>query len=147
MPGDEDRMSLRPDHMGSRERGLGSCNASRPGIPSGGKRAVPCSEAVSNGVVFKAICRQYGIPEPVAEFRFAAPRRWRFDWAWGESKVALEIQGGIFTSGRHVRGAAMLKEYEKLNTAASLGWRVLFVTPKQLSEPATYELIKVAVTF
>lgn len=43
--------------------------------------------------------------------------------------VAVEVQGGIWTNGRHTRGAALVKEWQKLNTAAALGWRVLFVAP------------------
>ncbi len=78
------------------------------------------------------LCRATGIPQPEAEHRFAPPRRWRFDFAWPESKVALEVQGGLFVQGRHSRGAALLKEHDKLNAAAALGWRVLFATPKTL---------------
>jgi hypothetical protein len=74
-----------------------------------------------------------GLPEPEAEFRFSPPRRWRFDYAWKEPyKVALEVDGAVFTQGRHTRGAGVLKDMEKLNAAAVLGWRVLKCTPKQL---------------
>jgi hypothetical protein len=73
-----------------------------------------------------------GLPAPVPEFRFAPPRRWRFDWALVEHKVAIEVQGGLFIQGRHSRGPALLKEHEKLNEAACLGWRVMFVTPNTL---------------
>jgi len=82
--------------------------------------------------LFSAVCRAAGLPEPVPELRFAAPRRWRFDWAWPELLIALEVQGGIFSGGRHVRGAALLKEMEKLNAAAIAGYRVLYVTPATL---------------
>jgi len=82
--------------------------------------------------LFPAVCRAAGLPEPVPELRFSAPRRWRFDWAWPELKLALEVQGGIFSGGRHVRGAALLKEMEKLNAAAIAGYRVLYVTPATL---------------
>jgi hypothetical protein len=71
---------------------------------------------------------------PIAEFRFAPPRRWRFDFAFLGEKLAVEVQGGIFTQGRHTRGPALLKEFEKLNAAAALGWRVLFVTPQQMDD-------------
>lgn len=79
-----------------------------------------------------AICRAEGLPVPVPEYRFAPPRRWRFDWAWASEKVALEVQGGLFIGGRHSRGAALLKEHEKLNAAAALGWRVVYTTPDQV---------------
>ena len=82
--------------------------------------------------LFPRTCVALGLPEPVAEFRFHPTRRWRFDWALVEQKVALEVQGGLFVQGRHARGAALLKEFEKLNTAAVMGWVVVFVTPQSL---------------
>ena len=56
--------------------------------------------------------------------------------------VMIEVQGGLFSGGRHTRGAALLKEYEKLNHAAAMGIRVLFFTPQQLNNVATYDLIR-----
>jgi hypothetical protein len=81
---------------------------------------------------FDRLCQAAGLPTPVPEYRFAVPRRWRFDWAWPGSRVALEVQGGLFTGGRHSRGPALRKEHEKLNRAAALGWRVCFVVPAQV---------------
>lgn len=79
------------------------------------------------------LCRSHGLPLPDPEYRFAPPRRWRFDFAWIAQKVALEVQGGLFIQGRHSRGGALLKEHEKLNTAAALGWRVIYATPKTIA--------------
>jgi hypothetical protein len=76
-------------------------------------------------------CQGLGIPAPEAEYRFSPPRRWRFDYAWPGAKVALEVQGGLFTRGRHTRGPALLKEHEKLNRAALLGWRLVYCTPRE----------------
>jgi len=81
---------------------------------------------------FDKLCDLAGVPVPVAEYRFHPLRRWRFDWAWPEQKIALEVEGGIWIQGRHSRGAGMVKDMDKYNTAATLGWRVLRVTPKQI---------------
>lgn len=81
---------------------------------------------------FARVCVAAGLPEPEAEYRFAPPRRWRFDYCWPQHGLALEVQGAIFTHGRHTRGAALLKEHEKLNTAAAMGFRILYVTPSAL---------------
>jgi len=73
------------------------------------------------------VCRANGI-EPVMpqrEFVFAAPRRWRFDFAWPEQRVAVEIEGGVWSRGRHVTPQGFLKDLEKYNAAAALGWSVL----------------------
>jgi hypothetical protein len=91
------------------------------------------------------VCKNIGVSMPEAEVRFAPPRRWRFDFAWIDEKVALEIQGGVFTHGRHTRGGALLKEHEKLNAAAAAGWKVLYCTPKNLVQmgPVIREALKV----
>lgn len=95
-----------------------------------------------NPKLFHALLESEGLPIPEAEFQFAHPRRWRFDWAWPEQKLALECQGGTWTGGRHVRGAALLKEWEKLNSAAVLGWRLLYCQPSDLIKTNTMQLIK-----
>ncbi len=77
-------------------------------------------------------CRDAGLPEPVAEFRFDAVRRWRFDFCWPELMVACEVDGGIYTEGRHTRGAGFEKDMEKLNAAAAAGYCVLRFTPDQV---------------
>lgn len=66
-----------------------------------------------------------GTPPHVREHRFAPPRRWRYDFAWPEHLVAVEIDGAVYAGGRHTRGAGYEKDLEKLNTAALLGWTVL----------------------
>jgi hypothetical protein len=83
--------------------------------------------------IFVLQVKAAGLPAPIQEHRFAPPRRWRFDYAWPEQMVALEVEGGAFTQGRHTRGAGYVKDMEKYNEAALRGWVVLRVTPKQLS--------------
>lgn len=65
------------------------------------------------------------LPEPIREYRFAPPRRWRFDVAWLELRVAVEIDGATWSGGRHTRGGGFEADCEKLNTAALMGWTVL----------------------
>lgn len=81
---------------------------------------------------FKTWCVRKGLPVPIEEYRFHAPRRWRFDYVWLTQRVALEEQGGLFSGGRHNRGPALLKEHEKLNAAAVDGFRVIFATPQTI---------------
>ena len=84
------------------------------------------------------------LPEPTSEHRFDTARRWRFDFAFIAHKVALEVEGGIFTGGRHTRGKGFLNDMEKYNAAALQGWRVLRVTPSTLCTSATFDMLKVA---
>ena len=91
---------------------------------------------------FVLFCTQHGIPPPVTEYRFAPPRRWRFDLAWPGQALALEIEGGVFTGGRHTRGAGFVKDMEKYNMATVLGWRILRVLPKHLETPQTLTIVR-----
>jgi len=59
-------------------------------------------------------------------------RRWRFDEAWPARKVAVELEGGVYSGGRHVRPEGFEKDCEKYNAAVSLGWRVLRFTTTAL---------------
>ena len=85
-----------------------------------------------------------GLPMPVTEHRFHPSRKWRFDYAWPDAKVALEVEGGVWTGGRHTSSAGFLKDIEKYNAAARLGWRVLRCTPKTLLTLDTVEAVKEA---
>jgi very-short-patch-repair endonuclease len=76
--------------------------------------------------------------------RFHETRRWRFDWAWVAQKVALEVDGGVYIQGRHTRASGWLKDSEKLNTAASMGWRLLRATPQQVASGAIIETVREA---
>jgi len=82
------------------------------------------------------------LPTPTRELRFAPPRRWRFDFAWPEHKLAVEVEGATWTAGRHTRGAGFAKDAEKLNEAALRGWLVLRVTPEQIDDGRAVEWIK-----
>lgn len=70
-------------------------------------------------------CLAGGYPEPVAEYRFDPDRRWRFDFAWPEQRLAVELDGGIWMQGRHTRGRGHINDALKRNAAQLAGWRVL----------------------
>lgn len=67
------------------------------------------------------------LPVSVQQHRFC-DRLWRFDFAWPEHKLAVEVHGGTWTNGRHTRGAGFANDREKVNTATLMGWRVLEFT-------------------
>lgn len=92
--------------------------------------------------IFPMACVAAGLPEPVEELRFAPPRRWRIDYAFPEQRVAVECEGGVWTRGRHSRGAGMVKDMEKYNELACRGWKLIRVTPAQLNAGQTFEWIR-----
>ena len=73
-----------------------------------------------------------GLPRPTPEVEFDKfmGRKHRFDWAWPEYHVAVEVDGGQFSKfgGRHSTDA----DREKRNIAASLRWLVFYFSPQQL---------------
>lgn len=73
---------------------------------------------------FAILWLRMGGPELATEHRFHPERRWRFDFAHLPTKTAIEINGGIWSGGRHVRGAGYLRDREKINKAQLLGWKV-----------------------
>jgi very-short-patch-repair endonuclease len=68
----------------------------------------------------------------IPEHRFNPDRRWRFDYAFPDLMIAVEIEGGVWIQGRHSRGMGMINDMEKYNWAVLHGWRVLRYTPQQL---------------
>jgi len=76
------------------------------------------------------------LPEAVRELRFHPTRRWRFDFAWQDLKLAVEVEGGAEMHGRRNRKGKVMKsghltikgfrgDCEKYNEASMLGWHVL----------------------
>lgn len=80
--------------------------------------------------------------ECVKEYRFFPERRWRFDYAIPSEKIAIEVEGGVYTQGRHTRPLGFLGDMEKYNTATSLGWKLLRVTPNTLLSRTTLDLVR-----
>ena len=76
--------------------------------------------------------RVCGLPKCKPEHRFHETRKWRFDLAFTDHKLAVEVEGGGFVQGRHTRGLGLEKDAEKYAEAAILGWTVLRVTPRQV---------------
>ena len=117
--------------------------------PPGGRRTAaraPASQPIDRTVqlapLFYALLEKYQIPRPVPELRFSTARQWRFDWAWPAYLVALEVEGGAWSNGRHVRGKGFLDDCAKYSEAAALGWRLIRVPPDQLCTLETVHLIK-----
>ncbi len=101
-----------------------------------------------------------GRPDPDTQHKFHPVRLWRFDFAWPAHRVAVEMEGGIISiavtcnhcrkpvlrfnrrsrkwqrvwavMGGHTTTEGFIKDCEKYNAAAELGWRVLRYTIKDL---------------
>lgn len=92
---------------------------------------------------FALHCQAYGL-NPVSEFRFHPERRWRSDFAFPESMILVEIEGGVWVGGRHSRGAGYSADCEKYSHAALMGYRVFRFTPAMVKSGEAVRMIKEA---
>jgi very-short-patch-repair endonuclease len=81
---------------------------------------------------------------PERQWRFHPTRLWRFDFAMPAHMVAVEVDGGTWNGGRHVRGSGYRKDTEKMNAAQALGWTVLrYTTDTVRSGAAAREIAEI----
>ena len=93
-------------------------------------------------------------PEPEYNYKFHPDRKWELDFAWPKTckaswrngvvqdkslvpswkSVAVELHGGTWSGGRHVRGKGFRDDRTKMNAATAMGWRVFEVTGDMLSD-------------
>ena len=91
---------------------------------------------------FVILVKQECSIEIIQEHLFHPVRKWRFDFAIIDHKIAIEVGGGVFSGGRHTRGKGFMGDMEKYNSAVELGWKLIRVTPKQLKERKVIDSIK-----
>ena len=94
--------------------------------------------------VFTRLCQAELHTECLKEYRFYKPRMWRFDYALPAHKIAIEVEGGVWTRGRHTRPVGFLNDITKYNTAALCGWRLFRTTPDKLLSTSFIGLLKAA---
>lgn len=92
--------------------------------------------------VFFQLLEEKNLPLPITEYKFHPARKWRFDYAFPEFKVALELEGGVWIQGRHTRPTGYKKDMEKYSEAALLGWKVLRIEPNEILKHKTFEMLK-----
>ena len=81
----------------------------------------------------------------VKEYKFSETRKWRFDYAILIHKIAIEVEGGAFTKGRHTRGKGFINDIEKYNNAACDGWILIRTTPSELMSSKTLNFVYKAI--
>jgi hypothetical protein len=111
------------------------------------------------------------LPPWLTEYRFTKMRRWRFDYAWPDFHIALEIEGGVFgrmiviergherrrgrsiplkpgtrvrVGGRHNSGKGLEDDCVKYNHAATLGWTVIRVTTRMVRDGEAITALRAA---
>ncbi len=107
-------------------------------IPEPPKR----SDKLTGEEIFAGQCRAFGLPNTQSQYKFETElrsaksnrlRQWKFDFAWPQYWLAVEIDGIIMRQvrgewiigGRHATAQGMRDDNEKINRAIELGWSVL----------------------
>ena len=73
---------------------------------------------------------------PKAEYRFLKKRRFRFDFAWPDIMIAMEVEGGVWMKGGggHTTGKGYTRDLEKYNLATLHGWKVYRFTTQDVTK-------------
>ena len=111
-------------------------------IPTRRKKTQQRKPQTPTSDFFTLLCKSDLKMDCVREYTFHPTRRWRFDYAIPEYKIAIEIDGGVWTQGRHTRPKGFLGDMEKFNAAAAMGWLVLKFTPDSQYTTATMNIIR-----
>ena len=140
----EDRVTYLANHGRLRDS-FDTVKAVAP-IRKDGGSSVSSFAASPSTAPLVTLCRSMKLPEPIPEYRFAPPRKWRADYCWPAHMLMLEVNGGVWTQGRHTRGQGAIDDMEKLSEAAIMGYRVLYCTPEQLHNGVALDRIVRALT-
>ena len=76
------------------------------------------------------------------EYKFHPVRKWRADFLITGTKILVEVEGGIWSGGRHTRGKGYLGDMEKYNEAAAMGYTVLRFSTEQVKSGLAVQQIE-----
>ena len=74
----------------------------------------------------------------------AGLRDFRFDFAFLDDKLLVEVEGGTWSGGRHTTGAGFEADCTKYNQALLCGWRVLRFTGTAIKSGVALQCIEAA---
>lgn len=97
---------------------------------------------IAPSLLFKITWDSMNGPPLTEEYRFHKKRMWRADYACVEARVLIEIEGGVWIRGRHLRPQGFVADAEKYNTATLEGWAVIRLPPSFIDSEWIGRIIK-----
>lgn len=76
------------------------------------------------------------------EFEFHPKRKWRADFHLIGKMILVEVEGGIWSGGRHTRAKGYLGDMEKYNAATMLGYQVIRFSTEQVKSGLAIQQIE-----
>lgn len=84
-----------------------------------------------------------GLPEPTREYRFDSVKRWRFDFAYLDCKLAIEVEGATWIPNTgHTSGVGYRENVRKYNAAVMQGWKLLRFTTDMVKSGEALKVIE-----
>jgi hypothetical protein len=81
-------------------------------------------------------------PDLDREFQFDEDRKWRADYKVVDKMVLIELEGGVYSGGRHTRAQGFIEDCMKYNKAAMLGYTVYRIPTGCATDNYVGEIIK-----
>ena len=66
------------------------------------------------------------------EYQFHPKRKWKADFHLVGKMILVEVEGGIWSGGRHTRGKGYIGDMEKYNAAVMMGYQVIRFSTEQV---------------
>jgi len=76
------------------------------------------------------------------EYKFHPDRNWRADFFITGTNILIEVEGGIWSGGRHTRGKGFTADCEKYAEATLLGYIVVRFTSSQVKSGYAIQAIE-----
>jgi very-short-patch-repair endonuclease len=82
------------------------------------------------------------LPAFKRNYKFHPSRKWMIDFAWPDLKIAVEVEGGTYSQGRHVRAQGFEDDCEKYNAMVEMGWTLYRYTSRMVQDGRAIDQIR-----
>lgn len=83
-----------------------------------------------------------GLPVPIPQFMPIPGRKLAFDFGFPDWRLLIEVQGGIWTKGKHGRGSGIIQDQDKLNLAVLNGYFTLQFSVNHIDDGTALRVIQ-----